>query len=467
MTQPHKPNIVLIGFPGVGKSSIGKLVAERLALPFVDTDEEIVRQEGRPITHIFRESGEPFFRELERGVIRQVSQLEGAVISTGGGSVLDPGNVELLGQHGHLIYLTATPEAVYERLKDQTDRPLLLAQTRWELAEKIRQLMRRRAFDYIQSTNVIDVTCLDREDVADRIIRIYRGELRICLYGLVGGNLERTLSPLMHNAAFNHHRLPCLYHCFETDDLQAVVARVRRLRIAGFNVTFPYKQTILPLLDELTPEARAIGAANTITNQNGRLTGSNTDAPGAVRYLRAVLQRKAPGFALAGARAVVIGYGGAGRAVAYGLMQAGCRLTLAGRRAEAAAEAAGSLGASHIPLQQLNCAEFDLLVNATPVGMGELQDETPISCAALRPGMIVYDLVYSPLETRLLREAAASGCIAVDGLGMLLHQGALSYQQWTGRRAPRYLMERVIKRYLANPQTVSPRLVKHRDAERD
>jgi len=100
MTQPHKPNIVLIGFPGVGKSSIGKLVAERLALPFVDTDEEIVRQEGRPITHIFRESGEPFFRELERGVIRQVSQLEGAVISTGGGSVLDPAMSSCWGSTG-------------------------------------------------------------------------------------------------------------------------------------------------------------------------------------------------------------------------------------------------------------------------------------------------------------------------------------------------------------------------------
>jgi len=444
----ERRNLVLIGFPGVGKSSVGRAAAERLSLPFVDTDELIERREGRPITRIFRASGEPYFRELERQVIAEVAASGGVVISTGGGCVQDPRNIAALERNGVIVYLTATPEAIFERLQHQTNRPLLLFKTRWELAEKIRSLMKRRAFDYIQTTNVIDVTCPSREEVVSRVVAIYRGELRIRLFGLVGENLERTLSPLMHNAAFNHQGLHCHYHCFETGDLPAVVARMRRLGISGINVTFPYKEAILPLLDELSPEVQAIGAANTVTNRGGRLVGTNTDAPGALAYLKRVLHRRRPDTELAGLRAVIFGYGGAARAVAYALRNVGCRVTLCGRNGAKAARTAENLGVDWARPDALDWGRVELLVNATPLGMGELADRTPVPAERLHPGMIVYDLVYHPLETRLLREARERSCLTVDGLGMLVHQGAMSYSQWLGRRAPRYLMERVTRRYL-------------------
>ncbi|MBN2053598.1 shikimate dehydrogenase [bacterium] len=445
-------NIVLIGYPGVGKSSIGRGVAEAMGLPFLDTDEMIVAREGRPITKIFRESGESHFRRLEHEIIARVSEERGTVISTGGGCVLDERNVENLRRRGMLVFLSATPEAIYDRIKDQEERPLLLGKSRWELAEKVRLLMKRRAFQYLRTTNVIDVTCLTAPEIIDRIVRLYRGELSIRLVGLIGSKLETTLSPLMHNAAFHYQKLDFHYQCFETDDLAAIVARVRELGIAGFNVTFPYKTIICEYLDELSGVAAAIGAVNTVYHRDGRLIGDNTDSPGALEHLRAVLAYRRSGYELAGKRALVLGTGGAARALVHALSTACCKVCVLGRDRAKAETVGNRFGVEWGDLSELGHQRPDILVNATVVGMGETAGRSLVPEDCIVPGQIVFDVVYFPMQTELLRAAVERGAMAVDGVGMLVRQGALSYHGWTGKKPPLLLMERVVRQFLKNQE---------------
>ena len=251
------------------------------------------------------------------------------------------------------------------------------------------------------------------------------------VFGLVGNPVGHSLSPPMHEAAYDVCGMDARYVTFEPapDDVEAAVAGADALGIAGLNVTIPFKQDVLSVVepDEL---AARIGAVNTVDFGGETPRGYNTDAAGVRRSFAH------HGVELDGRDAVVVGAGGAGRAAAFALADAGATVHVANRTAERAVELAEDVpGATGSGLAELDRIErADVLVNATSVGMES--DETPVPREHLHEDLAVLDAVYSPIETRLLRDAAAAGATAIDGAWMLLFQGVEAFERWTGRDAP-------------------------------
>jgi shikimate dehydrogenase len=208
----------------------------------------------------------------------------------------------------------------------------------------------------------------------------------------------------------------------------AAVRAVATLGLAGLNVTMPHKADAAAACDGLSSEAAALGAVNTVVNADGTLVGHSTDGDG---FLRALEDE---GIAVAGQRAVVVGAGGAGRAITQALGRVGVQVTVAARRPDTARSAASLVpGGVAVALDELAVDSFDLVVNATPIGMSG--EPPPFDTALLHDGQFVFDTVY-PVETPLLRAARARGARAAGGLGMLVHQGALSFSLWTGVAPP-------------------------------
>ena len=273
------------------------------------------------------------------------------------------------------------------------------------------------------------------------------------IYGIFGHPVSHSLSPLMHNSAFAALGLDCVYTAFDVhpDDIGRAADAIRALGISGVNVTIPHKQAIIPHLDEVSPDAKHTGAVNTVKNEGGRLTGYNTDVGGFMRDAREEL-----GISPEGTSVLLLGAGGAARAVisAFG-MNGAKRIAIANRtpgKAEKLAEEFGRFfpdttiypvdsGDAGAMTKELGLT--DLLVNSTSGGM-EGASGLEINIGALRDGAAVYDLVYKPRETKLVKEAKALGHKAVGGLGMLLYQGALSFEIWTGENAPVDVMRKAI-----------------------
>jgi len=253
------------------------------------------------------------------------------------------------------------------------------------------------------------------------------------IFGILGRPVSHSLSPAMHNAAFGHLGINAVYVAFPVTDLAQAVSGLRGLGIGGVSVTIPFKEEIIPCLDELGPQAAAIGAVNTVVNRDGRLTGYNTDWLGAVVALRAKIS-------LQGRHVLILGAGGASRAVAYGIIQAGGQVSLTDIDPHRAAALVQDLGAQAIALETLEACPAAILVNATPVGMTPDINGIPINPDLLSRFEVVMDIVYQPLTTRLLREAQARGAAAIDGLQMLIHQGAAQFELWTGLEAPAEVM---------------------------
>ena len=264
------------------------------------------------------------------------------------------------------------------------------------------------------------------------------------VFGLVGNPVGHSLSPPMHEAAYEALGLDARYVTFEPEPaaLGAAVGGAAALGVAGLNVTVPFKEAVLDHVDP-DPIAARIGAVNTVDFAADPPRGYNTDAVGARRAL------EHHGVALDGARAVVVGAGGAGRAIAVALDDAGATVDVANRTVERAEAVAALLddGAAH-DLRDLEAVVpgADLLVNATTVGLES--DATPVPADLLGPDLTVMDAVYRPVETRLLREADAAGARTVDGGWMLLFQGAAALERWTGREAPVEAMNAALRRRL-------------------
>jgi shikimate dehydrogenase len=276
------------------------------------------------------------------------------------------------------------------------------------------------------------------------------GKTRV--FCVLGHPVGHSLSPAMQNAALREMGLDAVYVAFEVapEGLPDAVRGLQALGVGGVNCTIPHKEGVLSLLDEVSAEARFIGAVNTVVFREGHRVGYNTDAPGFLAALRQ--QGVEPG----GRRAVVLGAGGSARAVLVALARAGAQVTLANRtlsRArELAAELNGKMGTEAIRAVPMEPRELEeavrgarLLVNTTSVGMSPGADETPpVPDAAFHSGLFVYDLIYNPLETKLLRRARERGAQGAHGAGMLAHQGALALELWTGKPAPVGLMQEVI-----------------------
>jgi shikimate dehydrogenase len=268
-----------------------------------------------------------------------------------------------------------------------------------------------------------------------------RPDAKTRLCGIIGNPVEHSLSPAMHNAAYEQLGLNFAYLAFRVTDVEGAIRAVRALDIRGLSVTVPHKVAVIPFLDEIDPVAKSIGAVNTIVNDGGRLKGYNTDWTGFVRSLEAHVPA-------AGRRVALLGAGGAARAIAFGLKAKGATLTILNRAEELALarDLAAEIGCPFGDLSKLDAVgAADIVVNATSVGMAPLQEKVPVDPASLRPEQVVVDIVYNPLETRFLREAAARGCRTVPGYEMLLLQGVTQFELWTGKTAPVDLMRSVLK----------------------
>jgi 3-dehydroquinate dehydratase/shikimate dehydrogenase len=282
------------------------------------------------------------------------------------------------------------------------------------------------------------------------LYRVERLGPRTLVTGLVGSPVMHSLSPHTHNAAFDAHGLDAVYIPFEVADLDSFMLRMADPRtreldwnLRGFSVTAPHKQAVVKHLARLSPEAAAVGAVNTVLIDGDELTGANTDAAACLRPVRNLIE-------LRGARAAVIGAGGAARALLWSLREGGARATVFARDAEKARAVADRFDADAAPLDGASFDGFDLVVNATPLGTrGAREGETPADAAQLRGARLAYDLVYNPSETRFLREARAAGCETVGGLPMLVAQAAEQFKIWTGADAPVDVMRAAAERQLA------------------
>ena len=252
------------------------------------------------------------------------------------------------------------------------------------------------------------------------------------LYGVIGNPIQHSLSPMIHNGAFKRLGRNAVYLAFEIRDLEEALRGIRGLRVRGVSVTIPFKTEVIPFLDKVEGAARKIGAVNTIVNRGGKLIGYNTDCDGALEALEERINLK-------GKSILLIGAGGAARAIGFGLRQRDCRLIVSNRSKKKGEALSGELKCLFQPLSSLfkmkaSELETDVIINATSLGMYPRQRETPFPKKLLRKGMVVMDIVYQPLQTRLLREAKEEGCLTINGLEMFIRQGVAQLMIWTGRR---------------------------------
>ncbi|GKS56820.1 shikimate dehydrogenase [Nitrospira sp.] len=270
--------------------------------------------------------------------------------------------------------------------------------------------------------------------------------------GVIGNPVEHSLSPSIHNAAFQDCRLNYVYLAFRVEHIADAIRGIRALGNAGgFSVTIPHKVSVIPHLDDVETTARHIGAVNTIVVRDGKLTGYNTDASGALRALQDA------GVELKGRHVIVLGSGGAARAIAFGLATGTeiARLTILGIDEKERRALVNDLQAkTGVPIAQGLLEEqmlrevvpsAEIMIHCTPVGMSPKTHQSCVPVSLLSPRLTVMDIVYNPRETRLLKEAKGAGAKAIPGLDMFLNQALEQFELWTGLQAPASVMRRILE----------------------
>jgi 3-dehydroquinate dehydratase/shikimate dehydrogenase len=288
------------------------------------------------------------------------------------------------------------------------------------------------------------------------VYRVQSLDRETAVMGLVGKPVSHSLSPHMHNAAFDARRMNAVYVPFDVSDVSAFVRRMarpetRELRwnLRGFSVTAPHKSAIVGHLDRVEPHAAEMGAVNTVVIEGGELRGYNTDARAALAPFEGLIELK-------DSRVAIIGAGGAARALLWGLRSQGAHVTVFARDTERARATAEAFGAEVEQSEGAGFAGFDLVVNATPLGTrGALEGETPADASQLRGARLAYDLVYNPARTRFIKEAEAAGCETLGGLAMLVAQAAAQFELWTGTAAPIEVMHAAARTRLEETQSDS------------
>lgn len=273
------------------------------------------------------------------------------------------------------------------------------------------------------------------------------------LYGVFGDPVRHSKSPLMLNRAFAEAGINAAYAAFhiQPGTLKDAINGIRALQFRGVNVTIPHKEEVMSYMDEIDEGARSIGAVNTVVNDGGRLIGYNTDGIGYIRSLK-----EETGLSLSGKKVLMLGAGGASRGVAYALAKDGASMIwFANRTVERAKDLAsytsaytesGGIGFDGIEAIK---GQVDIVVNNTPVGMHPNINEVPIDTSWFHEGLVVSDIIYTPMETRLLREAKQKGAVTHSGLGMFIYQGAYAFEYWTGKSAPVEAMREAVLNSMA------------------
>jgi 3-dehydroquinate dehydratase/shikimate dehydrogenase len=276
------------------------------------------------------------------------------------------------------------------------------------------------------------------------------------VYGVVADPVAHSLSPHIHNAAFRAHNVDAVYVPFRVppDSLAEFMEDAPRLGLRGLSVTIPHKEAIAVHLTKVDPAAKGIAAVNTVVLREGQVVGYNTDYKGAMdaleHGLRGPNEQPMAGAAspLAGKRVMVLGAGGVSRAVLYGLQKRGAQVTVSSRTKARAETLAKEFGARAVEWAARHNADVDVLVNGTPIGMHPNVDESPYGKAHLKPSMVVFDTVYNPESTLLVKEARDHGCRVVTGVEMFIRQASLQYLLFTGDDPPFDVMRETLKRII-------------------
>ncbi len=459
--------IVFTGFRGTGKTDVGKIVAKQLNIPFLDTDALIERATGRSIPDIFHEDGEERFRTVERQVIENLPAKD-AVISTGGGVVTDPANMEHLRRDSIMVHLIADIDAIEQRLKRKPRPPL----TNLPLREEIATVLDRRRQNYYAAADICVDTSRTTPDEAAGIIvsalqngtsaekdrktavaffktgRLSPVELKNLeeillgagrdpltrLLGIAGYPAAHSKSPALFNALFKKYGLNCHYTFFEDPELDEIIRVARQVDAKGLSVTIPFKQDVIQYLDEIDEHAaQQIGAVNTVVFACGTAVGYNTDWLGV----------RKPLTHLRGSKAVILGAGGGARGAAFALTDLDMDVTILNRTPEKAKVLAERFGCKWGSPGELDAIKPDVIVNTTPLGMHP-DDKSPIRDDQLRPGMTVYDFVYTPPETPLIRQARRLGCTAITGTEMFVTQAREQFYLFFGIDVPQETVRELV-----------------------
>lgn len=451
--------IVLIGFRGTGKTVIGAWLAQRMGRPFIDTDNCIEKQEGLSVQQLFATYGEPSFRAREKEVIQMLRHDQSSIISTGGGVILDPANIEAIRQHGVVFLLTAPRDQMVARITGSS-RPSL---TTLPLPEEIDMMLELRQPLYRQAADFcVNTAGMSIEEVGDRIVALLSqgnivgsdrralklfiqklplspDEIRICngllddipinptlrLCAVAGNPVSHSRSPPLFNRLFTIYGLNFYYTRIHWDMIGDIIDAFHRMDMRGLSITIPFKETVMPLLDEVDEKAAAIGAVNTVVQCGGSMTGYNTDWLGI----------REPLIHLQGSRAIILGAGGAAAAAVYACRDLDMDVTVLNRTPQRGEKLAARFGCRWGALSDFSKYRSDVVINATPAGM-EPDTSVPVNPADLNPGMTVFDLVYTPAETPLLREARARGCAIIGGVRMFVIQAKEQFRLFTGINAP-------------------------------
>ena len=280
------------------------------------------------------------------------------------------------------------------------------------------------------------------------------GKTQVC--AVIGDPIKHSLSPIIQNAAFDYLNLDFVFLAFQVEaaDLKKSIDGIRGLGIHGLNVTMPHKSAVIDCLDEVNSTVKFLSSVNTILNRDGILSGYNTDGVGALNAL------KENGVALSGKKVLLLGAGGAAKAIAFALVQEVGELAILNRSAKKAEAFAETLerkfsqkvvGGSLSPVAITeNLRNSDVLINATSAGMKPNPNQSLVAPQWLRPDLAVMDIVYDPVETKLVKDAKAAGASVISGVEMLIYQGAVSFEIWTGRAAPIEVMRKATLNRLSN-----------------
>lgn len=446
--------IVLTGFRGTGKTRVGELLAHMLAVPFFDTDALVEKRAGMTIFEIFRKYGEEYFRRRECEIIASLDVAD-SVVATGGGSILNASNVAMLRKGSTVFLLTADDRTIEQRIA-RTERPAL---TRLPLREEIHELQAIRRPLYIASADFcINTSHRDANETAMVIRHILedgayshkdaRGFLSFIgktqldteetkslesaleppvrdpltrIYGIAGNPCSHSLSPPLFNRLFSQYQLNCHYTRLCWPDFGEIIKEAKKIEMRGLSVTIPFKSEALAWTDETDEHAGAIGACNTLVMCGGTTYGYNTDWIGV----------REPLCHLVGSKAAVLGAGGAAAAAVYAVSSLEMDVTVFTRTPAKAASFSERFHVPVKPLSELKEYSTDVLINATPVGMGS-DLRSPVEKVILKRGMTVFDLVYTPADTPLLVAARKAGCITIPGTEMFVRQACAQFRCFTG-----------------------------------
>lgn len=435
-------NIVLTGLSGSGKTTLSRRLAERLDMQAVDTDGIIEREAGMPVRDIFVRYGEAHFRELEMHAACEAARMRDVVVATGGGMVLRDENMRVLRETGLAVFLDRPVESILGDLECE-GRPLLQ-----NGAAQLRKMAEERRVRYLATCDVVFNNTGPLEEAVPALLALVRGETLedgYEGYAVIGDPIGHTLSPRIQAATLSTAGLRTRYEAMfvKCGGLARFIGTARKTGLRGFNVTIPHKGDIIPLLDEVDPEARRCGAVNTVVKRGGKLCGYNTDMPG---LLLAVRDK---GRAYKDSRVLILGTGGAARGAALkAALEGAAQVTLLGRRMEAAEQIRDALRGEKTAVKlgdfseaslRAHAAGCDILISCVPLGMKGFGADFPsLDFLEALPGhALVTDLVYTPPRTGLLKRARELGLDTLNGLPMLIYQAIIADEYFLGRTLDR------------------------------